>query len=326
MTVSAIIGVFFILMLATLHAPIIAYWLIIRCVSTNLQFLLTPKISTLLEQENDKGIKVKIALNRRVENYSLINSSLGVVIKSGTKERELLLDAQLAHDQTHENIVYLEVTSSDDRQAIPVVLSTDDEKQAVFKTDAIVLNFLNETYVRVWEWSIRYPHVLESRTFIIPHLDELKLLKDYLSLELYVNTLMPRNGVWWPYQRNYGPYVINESLDEVLKMESYRDFSLVKVLVWPNFTKGVTIGYEGQVSPIFFGSLRIYKLIFGALDKPILYVQTPKNLKVLYLIIDNKIMKCTECMYADSYHNCCMSSINISLCGPTEFIVILNRL
>ncbi|UNQ73211.1 hypothetical protein [Infirmifilum sp. NZ] len=101
--------------------------------STNLQFLLTPKISTLLEQENDKGIKVKIALNRRVENYSLINSSLGVVIKSGTKERELLLDAQLAHDQTHENIVYLEVTSSDDRQAIPVVLSTDDEKQAVFK-------------------------------------------------------------------------------------------------------------------------------------------------------------------------------------------------
>jgi len=285
--------------------------------------LLTPRVTSILEERDDYYFKTRVEFcNKTIEKYSIENPCSLIIKDIYIKENTLLLEMESTLSKSFECIISIKTAFKNNEYIIPIVLNINEEENPRFKTDAILLKFVNTTYVRIWEWSIRYPHKLDSRTFIVPELRQFKLLEDYLELELYVNMLIPRNNVWWPYQRNYGPYIINKTLEEVLRIRDYEDFKTISVLLWPNFTKGITIGYEGYVSPICMNSLCIYKFIIGGLDKPILYIQTPMNIKVLSIVIDGKLMNCSEHIYIENLYEWCAIKLNYSFCGPSELILL----
>ncbi len=192
----------------------------------------------------------------------------------------------------------------------------------ILKSEAIEIFFINKTYVKIWHWFIKAPHKLKYKIFIAPHIRNFNLMKDYLELQVFIKLVTPRDNVWWPL-RNYGTYIVDKNISDLIIVKDVLRYYLVNVTEWPEYANGVTIAYSGIVTPCYGESFITYNLTFGFTSPSVIYVVTPSSWRVKAILLNNEPMNMEKCIYAPKNFSCHLVRINKAILNSYVISIVL---
>lgn len=164
------------------------------------------------------------------------------------------------------------------------------------ESEGLLIKIGEDFTITIWHWFIELPPVSSSKIFIAPRLEEFKLLKEYLELELYIGMIMSRSGSWWPL-RGVGTYVIDKNLDDVISVNYNDNVMLVNITLIPSTAKGVTIAYTGKIKPTLTPRGCILELHMGFNNKPFIYLIIPEKYSIATLRVSGEDMRIDNCVY-----------------------------
>jgi hypothetical protein len=174
----------------------------------------------------------------------------------------------------------------------------------------------NMQKVRMWHWYIRVPFNLKEWVFVMPPLQNLTLLDNYLMLELYVTMLIPRNGTWWPL-RLIGPASFNQTLKDFLTIQSIENETFLAKIEVPAVKniKGVSIGYEGVIKTFNTSNGdQLINFYLGFNHKPTFYFLIPSSYELKRVTIDGTLLEFSQCsLSTDPRYVCYVSKLNYTI-------------
>ncbi len=262
---------------------------------------------------NYSKLKVIISPSKYFETYDMFSSDKKAIIKvkvrGQTKEaKELGGNIIITDDVTVINETFY--------------FSLGCTIRPVLKSEAIEIFFINKTFVKIWHWFIKAPHKAKYKVFIVPHVRNFNLMKDYLELQVFIKRVTLRDNVWWPL-RNYGIYIVGKSVSDLITVKDALKYYLVNVTEWPECTNGVTIAYSGIVTPYYGEGFITYNLTFGFTSPSVIYVITPSSWRIKAILLNNEPMSMENCIYAPKDFSCYLVRINKAILNSYVISVVL---
>lgn len=209
---------------------------------------------------------------------------------------------------------------------VPLFLRVGLEKPRIFSNGVILRLVDTSGRLELWVWEVGVPYDSAYRPFIAPALDSFELLEEYLSLELYVSKLMPRQNAWWPLS-GFGPSSLNARLEEVISTRKESGYLLINVSRVPAEAKGVTLGLRGvaEVKRIRGDTISV-TLALGFLDQPSVYIFVPANLSLTSVRIAGERFEANTCIYAPPGFSCYQVYVPKAMLSPFRLELELSKI